>query len=69
MYDMSKRILYYPFVLIICWIWGTIYKIYRSTSYDDVIWLAGMHIFFGGLMGFMNFIVYGCTNNVITVIK
>ena len=26
-YNLSKRLLYYPFILVICWIWGSISRI------------------------------------------
>jgi len=60
---MSKRLLYYPFILPICWIWGNINRIYSFFD-DEIYWLTGMHLFFGGLIGFFNFIVYGFTDQV-----
>ena len=40
-----------------------------AISDDEIKWLTELHIIFSGMMGFMNFIVYGCTDKVISVIK
>jgi hypothetical protein len=66
--DMFNRLKYYPLILILSWSWGTINRIYQFFG-DDVVWLACLHIFFGGLQGFLNSLAYGGTSSVRYLIR
>ena len=54
---------YYPIVLIVCWTAGTFNRIYTIFEEHEV-WMVAIHVFFGGLQGFLNALVYGANENV-----
>jgi len=53
-----KRLRFYPLVLIVCYLWGSVNRIYVFFD-DEIEWIVALHLFFGGLMGFLNSLVYG----------
>ena len=58
-----SRLKYYPLVLVFCWTFATINRLYTFFA-DENITLTILHITFGGLQGFINALVYGCTTSV-----
>ncbi|EKX55538.1 hypothetical protein GUITHDRAFT_99314 [Guillardia theta CCMP2712] len=59
------RLALYPVILIICWFFGTINRIYNSLHPDEPIFaLYFLHKFFGSMQGFFNFLVYGMSTAV-----
>ena len=62
------RLKYYPMVLVICWTFPTINRIYNLFG-DEVRALTYLHVIFGGLQGFMNALVYGGNDQVKQVWK
>jgi hypothetical protein len=59
--DVVARIKYYPLVLVCCWFWASINRLYEVISGTSVFWLAALHILFASSMGFWNALVYGFT--------
>jgi len=58
-----NRLKYYPFVLVVCWTFASINRVY-TLFFDEIPILNILHIAFGGLQGFLNAMVYGCTISV-----
>jgi len=58
-----SHIRFYPLVLVICWIWGTINTVYTSFHEDSpgLLWMNALHIFFASALGAVNAFVYGLT--------
>ncbi|KRX05248.1 hypothetical protein PPERSA_00549 [Pseudocohnilembus persalinus] len=63
-----KNLMYYPFILVICWIFGTFNRIYVFFD-DEIEIVSALHLFFGGLMGFFNALVYGFSGQAKKIIK
>jgi len=57
------RLKYYPMVLVICWTFPTINRIYNIFG-EEVKALTYLHVIFGGLQGFLNALVYGANDQV-----
>ena len=55
-----NKLLYYPMILIICFFWACFLGIYILID-DTKEWMLALHLFFAGLMGFLDSIVYGLT--------
>jgi hypothetical protein len=49
---------FFPMILIVCWIFPTINRIYTFFSHHQNIYLYSLHIFFSSSTGFMNSLVY-----------
>ena len=54
-YELTKKLLFYPMILLFCWVWGSINRIILFGG-ENILWLHGMHVFMGGSMGFLNFL-------------
>ena len=62
---LIKRLKYYPFILIICWVFGTINRIYNFAEPEDpLLWLTIIHVTLGSINGLFNAIVYGISGPV-----
>jgi len=62
------RLKYYPLVLVICWTFATINRIYNIFG-KEVPSLTFLHVTFGGLQGLLNAFVYGANDQVKQVWK
>ena len=67
--SVLKRLQLYPLILVFCWFWGTINRIYSIFYKTPPIWLQGLHIFFGNLQGIINAIIYGLTGKVKALLR
>jgi hypothetical protein len=69
--SLIKRLKWYPIILIVCWIFGTIGRIYNFTSpREPAVWLTILAVFFGAINGLLNAIVYGISGPVkVLIIK
>jgi hypothetical protein len=62
---LIKRLKFYPMILIVCWIFGTINRVYLFVAPNDPqAWLTILHVFFGSINGLFNAIVYGISGPV-----
>ena len=67
-----KSLLWYPFVLLICWLVGTVDQIYGyfdPPAHESSFYLAVFHFSLGSLQGFGNAIVYGFNDEVRSELK
>ena len=68
-----RKLRFYPLILLICWTWGTVHKIYSLSnplSKDvNVVWLVFLHVFFCSLQGTFNALIYGLNSGVMKIIK
>jgi hypothetical protein len=55
-------------VLIICWTAGTVNRIYTMNGFYEE-WMVALNVFFCGLQGFLNALVYGANEKVKSKIK
>jgi hypothetical protein len=65
---LIRRLRLYPLILVICWSWATINRLYNFVG-KEVFILNFLHIFFGSLQGFLNACVYGLTKSVRLTVK
>jgi len=49
---------FYPLVMVICYFWATVNRLYQTFGGGFVLWLNGIHVFFSSSQGLGNFIVY-----------
>lgn len=57
-----RQIMYYPLVLVLCWLFPSIHRIYETfTDGDEVLFLNLANTISATLFGFFNAIVYGLT--------
>lgn len=65
--DQSKgfiwKLMLYPIIIVVCWIWGTINGIHDH-SFERIFWLTACQTLFSGLQGFFNSMIYGFTSQV-----
>ena len=67
---LVKRLMLFPVVLIISYFFGTINRIYLYFYVEDpILALTVLHIFFRGMIGLMNLLVYGLKRNVRSLLK
>eukprot|EP01006_Ploeotia_vitrea_P026309 TRINITY_DN59281_c0_g1_i1.p2 TRINITY_DN59281_c0_g1~~TRINITY_DN59281_c0_g1_i1.p2 ORF type:complete len:284 (-),score=133.68 TRINITY_DN59281_c0_g1_i1:48-899(-) len=59
-YQMLERVKFYPLVLVLCYLFGTINRIYQIFG-NPVFWLAVLHTLGASSQGIGNSIVYGLT--------
>jgi len=68
-----RKLRFYPLILIICWAWGTAYKICTLVNPDldenGISWLVFLHIFFCSLQGTFNALIYGLNASVKKICK
>ena len=57
------RLKYYPIVLVLCWTFATINRVYNIFG-KEVTVLTFLHVTFGGIQGLLNAIVYGANDQV-----
>lgn len=57
------RLKYYPLVLVFCWTFATINRIYNIFGHE-IMFLTFMHHTLGGLQGLLNALVYGTNDQV-----
>lgn len=59
-----RRLKWYPLVLVICYSWASINRVYQAITGDFQFWLSAIHIIFMSSIGLLNAIVYGMTQQV-----
>ena len=65
MLRMIERLKYYPLILIVCWIFATINRIYDSVHPNNpILALILLQTIFQSLQGILNALVYGLTPSV-----
>jgi len=60
-----KRLRFYPYVLLVCYTFATINRIYMTISGDVSLPLTVLHVFFTRISGFVNFVLFGCNSQII----
>lgn len=67
------KLRFYPFILIICWGWGTVHKIYELISLNpnetNIYWMIYLMVFCCSLQGVFNALIYGFNSNVKKLLK
>lgn len=58
-HQIMGRLRYYPIILVVVWLPGTINRIYETTGGAPLFWLALIHRTFANSQGLLNAIVYG----------
>eukprot|EP01084_Bolivina_argentea_P262174 443299_1 len=59
-----RRMILFPLILIICWLFGSIRRVVEFTGATVPFWLACVHIAMASLIGFFDALVYGLTKDV-----
>jgi len=62
------RLKYYPIVLVICWTFATVNRIYNIFG-KEILALTFLHVTLGGLQGLLNAFIYGTNDQVKQVWK
>jgi len=65
--NTTKRMKYYPLILVFCYFWATVRRIWYFTDNDAPFIIVCFRIFFAAIYGFVNALVYGI--NVYNIIK
>ena len=67
----NLKLQYFPIVLIFCWSFATIHRIYNIFSSKNTIdfYLEFFHVTFISLNGFFNALIYGINNKILQLIK
>mmetsp|Transcript_32965 Transcript_32965/g.5992 ORF Transcript_32965/g.5992 Transcript_32965/m.5992 type:complete len:92 (-) Transcript_32965:34-309(-) len=64
------RLRYYPLILIICWIMGTINRFYLFANDNEPDFtLTFLHVMMGAFQGLFNSIVYGMNRDVLNSVR
>jgi len=66
---IRKRLLLYLVVFFLCSVWGLINRIWQISIaiHRPPAYMTGLEAFFSPLQGFLNALVYGLNNQVLTV--